>query len=429
MSKKFDIIIVGAGIGGATLALALACSSTAHFITVLESSSVITELGAGIQVTPNFTRILTQLGLGNSLAAVGVQPQYMRQVRWEDGKTLTHFNVNADDRMEGLFGYKYWHVHRKDLHRLLYEKVLQRGVVVKPGVKATSWEHGSDGREIVHCDDGTIYEADLVVGADGARSLMADLVTGHKVQSMATGDSAYRALLPAAVMDAPEFASLELRKYATTWLGPGRHIVSYYVCDGAFYNIVIIVPDEPGEESWKKLGDMPALRKQFMNWDPRIKKLLGMIDESYVWKLRDRPSLSKWVHDEGNLVLVGDSAHPMLPYIAQGAASAAEDAMALATCLEFVVEGKRDLRSVLKVYESLRVPRTAHMRDAARANKEYFHLPDGPQQVIRDEALRADGLTGETPNQLNDVQKLKVLYSYDVKQEVVDHFRALDAKM
>ncbi|KAF4636494.1 hypothetical protein G7Y89_g1585 [Cudoniella acicularis] len=249
---------------GITQALALARSTAAH--SVLEASSTITKLGAGIQVTPNFTRILSQLGLQDALSAVGVQPQYLRQ------------------------------------------------------------PHG--------------------------KSVQVQIL------SIATDESVYRALVPAAAVDIPEFESLELQKYATTWLGPERRIVAYYVCSGAFYNVAVLVPDEPGEKSWKKLGDMQQLRKQFEAWDPRIQQLLAMIDESYVWKLRDRPSLKKWVHDEGNLVLLGDSAHPMLPYIAQGAASAVEDAVALATCLEFVVEGKRDLRSVLKVYEALRVPRT-----------------------------------------------------------------------
>ncbi|KAH6681393.1 hypothetical protein B0J14DRAFT_694940 [Halenospora varia] len=249
MSQKQDIIIVVAGIGGITLALALARSTAAHSITILESSSTITELGAGIQVTPNFTRILNQLDLEDALSEVGVQPQYLRQVRWEDGKTLTQFKVNADSRMENLFGYKYWHVHRKDLHRLLYEQALKQGVVVKPGVRVTGWKQGADGRGNVVCEDGTICMVDLVVGADGARSLMADLVIGEKVQSIATGDSAYRALLPAAAVEIPQFQSLELRKYATTWLGRERHVVSYYVCGGKFYNVVIVVPDEPGEES------------------------------------------------------------------------------------------------------------------------------------------------------------------------------------
>ncbi|OBT64250.1 hypothetical protein VE03_06886 [Pseudogymnoascus sp. 23342-1-I1] len=306
---------------------------------------------------------------------------------------------------------------------MLYDKAIQNGAVVLAGKRAVGYEHLPTGRGVVNCADGSRFEGSLVVGADGQRGLMKDIVAGEMVESEATGDAAYRALLPAEVMDDPIFASLELRKYATTWLGPGRHLVSYYVSGGAYYNVVILVPDNPGEESWKKIGDMNALRKQFVDWDPRVQKLLELVDNSYVWKLRDRPALKRWLHPEGNLVLLGDAAHPMLPYVAQGAASAVEDAAALATCLDFINEKTgRDLRNVLNVYESLRKPRTQGMREAARRNMEYFHMPDGIEQQDRDAALSAEATSGSTPNQLNDAEKLKEMYGYDVVKEVKKHF-------
>jgi salicylate hydroxylase len=159
-------------------------------------------------------------------------------------------------------------------------------------------------------------------------------------------------------------------------MGPERHIVGYYVCGGSMYNLVILVPDEDGVESWKTPGDMVKLREQSKDWDPRVRKILSMVSESLIWRLRDRQALEGWLNPERNLVLLGDAAHPMLPYIAQGASSAIEDAVALATCLDFV-DGKKGIRDVLKVYEELRILRTLRMRDSARANEEYFHFPDG----------------------------------------------------
>lgn len=357
----------------------MALAEAGHRVIVFESSTELGEIGAGIQVTPNLTRILTRWGLGAQLRKHGVQPPYIRQVRWSNSKCLTKFPVNAGDKMKNSYGSEYFHIHRNDLHRMLLGRARELGVTVFIGKTVVSYEYLQSGskRDQVTLKDGSKHVADLIIAADGIRSTLSSYVVGEPVQSSPTGDSAYRALLTKEQMAHPELADLELSTYATSWIGPNRHIVGYYVSGGDYYNLVVIVPDEQaGEESWKLRGDMGKLRSQFEDWDPRIRLMLSMIDKSFIWKLRDRPALKRWVHPRGNLVLLGDAAHPMLPYIAQGAASAAEDAVALVACLKYATK-QGSIRDVLKVYEALRLPRTQAMRDKAQANREYYHYPDG----------------------------------------------------
>jgi salicylate hydroxylase len=365
------------------LAAAVSLSLSGHRVTVFESSTDIGEIGAGIQVTPNFTRQLSRWGLGARMAECAVAPDRMRQMRWEDSKLLTWFPVNENQTMERTFGERYYHIHRADLHCMLAERAKELGVVVKVSKRVLGYkfdERNREGDDVrkkeVLIMEGDEVRCDLVVAADGNRSTLNEFVNGEKVKSIPTGDSAYRALLTAEQVADPAFDEWELGKGGISWIGPGRHIVGYYVRKRQFYNLVVLVPDEEGEESWKMPGNVESLRKQFMDWDPRIQRILSMVKESYVWKLRDRPALKTWLHPQGNLVLVGDSAHPMLPYIGQGASSAVEDAAALAACLKHV-SNARSVRECLTVYESMRLPRTRWMRNASRRNRDYFHMPDG----------------------------------------------------
>ena len=347
-------------------------------MTVLEAADEVSEIGAGIQVTPNFTRILYRWGLAERLASVGVQPQWTYHRRWKDGTTLTAFRLNADKRMENLFGVPYYHVHRPDLIQMLHDRALELGVVVKSHCSVIGYTHdAATSLEQVQTQNGELYTADLLVAADGIRSIFNGIVLGSPVPSVPTGDSAYRGLLTAEQMSDRAFADLDVRPNSTSWFGPNSHVVMYFVRSAELYNVVIIVPDEEGEESWKVKGDMEKLRKRFHDWDPRLRRLLDLIPESYVWKLRDRPALDRWLHKEGNVVLLGDAAHPTLPYIAQGAASACEDAAVLVECLEYAKAKGPGLRPALEVYQRLRIPRAHKMREMARHNQAYFHLPDG----------------------------------------------------
>jgi salicylate hydroxylase len=402
-------------------------------VTILEAAKQLSEIGAGIQVAPNMTKILHRLGCEQGLALLGTAPKSVRQLRWSDATELTRFSLNDDDghgvgRMEREFGYIYYYAHRADLQSMLLSRATELSVNILTDCHVFEYEYqsqlpGQDSLpEVLLSSEGHHFRADLVIAADGARSRLTKFVIGQDLPARPTGDCAYRALIPRElVMAEPTLQDLHIEDGTMVWLGPGRHVVGYFVRGGSAYNIVALVPEDGGtavqEESWKILGDVTELQKQFQYWDPRLRSIIGLVDHSYVWSLRERPMLDRWLHPKGNLVLLGDAAHPMLPYVGQGAASAMEDSVALAECLRHGVAHGWELRKSMQVYEDIRRPRTNHMREAGQKNRDYFHLPDGPEQLVRDAALAEESDTGKTPNQLNDMSKLREMYGYDIFEE------------
>ncbi|CAK7215961.1 hypothetical protein SBRCBS47491_002669 [Sporothrix bragantina] len=437
MSRPLNVVIVGAGIGGlaAAVAISRAVKPTPK-ITILEAAKELSEIGAGIQVAPNMTRVLVdRLGLGDAMAQHGVVPRYVRQLRWQDSTELTRFNLNGDDgddRCMRAFGHRYYYLHRCDLQSMLLTRATELGAEIVTSAVAVHYEHTTGGnedgeKESVTCVDGRTFTADVVIAADGARSRLSAFVLGARVPVTPTGDSAYRATLPReAVLDDPDLASLGFENGAVVWLGPGAHVIGYLVRGGSVFNMVILVPDCPGqvnEETWKLKGDPEQLRLHFEGWDWRLRKLLSKIDVTYLWNLRDRPMLERWLapgteEDGGNLVLLGDAAHPMLPYAGQGAASAAEDAVALAECLAHATNKAWPLRKALTIYQHVRRPRTDSMRMAGQLNREHFHMEDGPGQQERDRKMNEASDSQKQPSQLNDPEKLQALYGYDIYAEI-----------
>lgn len=418
MSRPLQVVIVGAGIGGKTtskdldlplpssppldyseadivafsgvsaaVATAIAGITPKPAITVLEASRELGEIGAGIQVSPNLTRILTEFGLEAKLAQHGTLPLFVRQIRWENGAELTRFGLNEHDRFENAFGSKYYYIHRADLLDMLVGRARELGVTILTNHDVVRYEHAVDDAnslppEKVVCKNGLEFHADVVVAADGAKSRLCEFVLGQRVPAIPTGDSVYRALLPSDQLDEDILESLQLDKGSVIWLGPQSHVVGYFVRGGSFYNIVAVEPDDQtDEETWKLPGDPERLRTYFERWDPRLRRMLAKVDVSYIWNLRDRPMLDRWLHPEGNMVLLGDSAHPMLPYVGQGAASAVEDAAALSESLKYAVEHGVALRTVLDVYQEVRRPHTHAMREAARKNRGYFQMADGKPYI------------------------------------------------
>lgn len=284
--------------------------------------------------------------------------------------------------MERLYGYPHYHIHRADFQLILLNRAQENGVSVEVNTKVMGFEPAKSAKEkdSVVTNHGVRLTADLIIAADGLRSSLKTIVLGEAAESVPVGDSAYRALLPASYLEDPAFDGLDMKGNLTVWLGPDRHVVSYWVKDLEVLNMVIIVPDDntSEEENWRAQGDVKKMRDAFEGWDWRLRRLLDLVDSSYIWRLRDRNALKTWVHPEGNLALLGDSAHPMLPYAAAGAASAAEDAAALAECLDHVGgDGGRSIKDALRVYEAIRVPRATQMVEQSRANRKLFHMHDG----------------------------------------------------
>jgi len=216
----------------------------------------------------------------------------------------------------------------------------------------------------------------------------------------------------------------------TAWVGPHRHVVGYCIRARKEYNLVLVHPDDGSVESWEAEGSAEKMRRDFEDFEPRVRKLLSLVPSTLKWKLVDRAPLDNWIDQSGTVVLMGDAAHPMLPYRAQGAAMAIEDAAVLGNLLS-KVSSRDELKPLLRGFFDLRHPRTSMVQSSARLNQKIFHLPDGPEQEERDRKMRAamqteleaiekgsERLLWEgSPNQLADRAKNIELYGYDADRE------------
>lgn len=360
--------IVGGGIAG--LATAIACRRVGHDVTVFEQSRALADVGAGIQMSPNASRLLRAWGVADRLGTLPVRPEAVEQRRWEDGRVL--YRMQLADEVESAFGAPYHNVHRADLVSALVATLGAEYVHVAARVTDVKAEG------TVHLDDGMTLRFDAVVGADGIHSVVRRCIVGD-LPSRFSGHVAYRALV-----DGDAARRLGWGLIVTAWMGPRAHLVTYYVRGAQLMNIVAIVEDEVWtEESWSAPGDPASLCAAFSEWAPDAGRLLSLVDSTFRWALHDRLPLDSW--GTGRATLVGDACHPMLPYVAQGGAMAIEDAAVLAAVLEDC--SITDVPAALARYESIRRQRTSDVQAAARSNAVGFHLPDGPDQEKRDAML------------------------------------------
>ena len=275
------------------------------------------------------------------------------------------------------FGHPWYTVHRADLHALLVGAL--DGDVVATDRCLTGLDDTGGGVRLTFAD-GTTTTADAVVGADGIHSQVQAELFGPS-RPRFTGNTAFRGLVPAG-----DVADLGIPVTTNGVLGPGRHFVCYYVASGRLLNWVAIAPSESWTlESWTAPASVDDALAEFDGWAPVVRRLISMAGHGgrtvYRWALNDRDPLPEW--GRGRVTLLGDAAHPMLPFLAQGAAQAIEDAAVLARCVERVA----DLPSALRAYEDLRRERTARVQLGARRNSVVFHLPDGQEQATRDARL------------------------------------------
>jgi salicylate hydroxylase len=365
--------IVGGGIGG--LAAALSLQRAGIEAVVYEQASALGEVGAGIQISPNASRVLHQLGLADSLARVAVRPVTGDLRRWEDWSLLT--SQPLGEHVEAQYGYPYYHVHRAHLHALLADQLPVETVRLEH--RCVGVEVGTGGAKLWF-EGGSRERCDIAIGADGIRSFVREALLGPQAPRY-SGVTAWRGLVPA-----ERVADLHLPVASTAVLGAGRHFVHYYVAAGRLVNWVAVAPSETWMlESWTAPGDVEEALDDFAGWTPVVRRLIGEVSESalFRWALYDRDPLLRW--GDGPVTLLGDAAHPMLPFMAQGAAQAIEDGSVLARCLARI----GDPIEALRHYEDLRRDRTARVQLAARQNAVLFHLPDGPEQQERDTRLKA----------------------------------------
>ncbi|MFJ9433235.1 FAD-dependent monooxygenase [Streptomyces sp. NPDC101490] len=367
--ERPHVSVVGAGIGGLTLAGAL--SSLGVPYTVYEQTRRLAEVGAGVQLSPNAVRPLLRLGLGRLLRERAVAIDAM-EVRGWSGRPIARTPLGAE--CERMFGAPYYTVHRAHLHDALLSLVdagsLRLGERLS-GARETP--EGPDGVRLTF-EDGTVRGADLVVGADGIHSTVREAFRRDAPEFAGLG--IYRGLVP--VDRLPDAARAPLVRL---WLGPGGHFVCYPVAAGEYLSFAATVPmaASPGE-SWSVKGDPEELRRVFGGWTGLVADVVGAVESTLQWALHDRPPLDVW--SSRRMTLLGDAAHPMLPFMAQGANQAVEDAMDLAACL--ADPGTATTGARLDRYQALRIPRTAEIQRGSRGNAGILHLPDGPAQRRRD---------------------------------------------
>ena len=370
------IAIVGGGIGG--LAAAGFMHRAGLDVTVYEQAPQLGEVGAGVVISPNGVRMLRSLGQLERFLETAVQIEIGWEFRrWHDGRVLSSEQMS---RCEQLYGDRSYFTHRADLLDAVRASVPPERV--RLGARCVGVDARTDGATLRFAD-GSRAEADVVVGADGVHSVIRGAVTTPGPAEY-SGMCAYRALVPAE--DAPAFARQPVH---TLWIGPDHHLVHYPVSSGRKINIVAFAPaGDFRDESWSTFGTVDEMLNEFAGWDDRLLELVRHAGRPGRWALLDRPPLHRW--SNARITLLGDAAHAMFPFFAQGAVQAMEDAASLAICLAtHVSEPER----ALDIYQTIRIPRAARIQNMSHARKDINHLPDGPQQQARDAELgRGDAL-------------------------------------
>ncbi len=346
-----DVVIVGAGVAG--LATALAMARRGVDVVVLERADALTEVGAGLQITPNGVAVLRALGLDGDLRRAGLAAEAVELRRAEDDRRVVRMELGGRDWVL---------VHRARLLELLATSARRAGVRIETGASVAGVTDSTSGGQLVMAD-GSTREADLVVGADGLRGCTRSAL-GDAEEARFTGQVAWRALVPGR---GPAVAEVHM--------APGRHVVTYPLAGGLRNLVAVEARRAWTSEGWSTPGDPEDMRRRFSGVSQRLAGLLDEVRDVYVWGLHRHDVARRW-HGR-HVVLAGDAAHPTLPFLAQGANMALEDAWALADCVATL-----PLQRALSVYEGRRRTRAARIVAAAGTNAWVYHMWRGPQRRV-----------------------------------------------
>lgn len=379
-----NIVIIGAGIGGLAAAVSIKKEDPRHHVVILEAANEIKPVGAGIQINANATRILRYWGLEEELSRYAAEPEVANFRRYSDGRVIGSVDLRE---FRERYNSQFWNFHRANLHRVLLEAAVRHGAKLLTQKTVCDVEFDA-GR--VHCRDGSTYEADLIIGADGVNSSLRDKFSGHEDPPRLSGDLAFRLLVPGSVLkqSADKFRDLLYHPKVNYWVGPNAHLVCYPLRDGEYLNMVLLVPDTLGESD-SKYGQSSTreLREYFKDFDPFVNEILAHVEdtaEMVTWRLAIRDKIPSW--SRGKFVFLGDAVHASLPYLSQGAGMCIEDACVLGRVLADVRNPDQVAMSI-KAYETARIGRTGRLVEAATHHQYYWHLPDGAEQAVRDAAI------------------------------------------
>ncbi|MEL6933083.1 MAG: FAD-dependent monooxygenase [Pseudomonadota bacterium] len=382
--KDLNIAVIGAGIGG--LAVALAFAHRGAQVTVYEQATEISEVGAGIQISPNGFVVLDALGLGEAIESAAVQADAVI-LRNHHGKKVVRLDLSS-------YGAGAYHLlHRADLIHILLQGARHHGVDIETGccVQSVNCERG-----ILQLQDGKMINADLVIGADGVHSRLRAQINGVAEPEF-TGQVAWREVVP------NDGQSKDIDLY----MGPRRHLVSYPLRDLKQRNIVAVQERSAwASDSWSQVDRPEVLRQAFSDFGPEVKNILARVKQPNLWGLFVHPVAPRW--HKGSAVLLGDAAHPMLPFLAQGANMALEDAWVLAN----LVAQENDLTEAFFRYQDARLFRTRRVVNAARKNARKYHIASAQLRFAAHTALKIGGLIA--PRAVT--KQFDWLYSYDATQ-------------
>jgi len=368
------IVIAGAGIGG--LAAALALRARGHDIVIMDKVRALSEVGAGLQLSPNACAVLDRLGVLEALKPYAFAPDRLTIRSGATNRQLA--TVQFGDYLKTRHGYPFWEIHRADLQKVLLEKVQANGIEVWLGSEVTDLELTPYDHLVCMFQDQEVtgnLRCKALIGADGVWSRTRRLVPAHE-NARYSGQVAYRALVP--VESVPE----RWRREAGIWLHKDAHLVHYPVRGGRELNIVALAEESWQDETWSAKADKETMLKIFRSWPTEVRNLLNIPDKWLKWALCSVDASGPWTH--GHVALLGDAAHAMLPFMAQGAAMAIEDAAVLAAHLPAEAD---NIPAALRAYERQRKSRVERVQRISLGNARTFHY-SGALAFARDTFLR-----------------------------------------
>ncbi len=384
MSRNLRIAIIGGGIGG--LAAACALRERGFEVDVYEKAPELREAGAGLQLGPNAVKVLDALGFGRELRSFACEPPDMVSLEWYDGSLRYRQPLGRGARER--FGASYLTAHRADLYGLMIGRMRGAGVHL-----------GEVCREVVNVgstavakfESGLEIEADVVIGADGIRSRVREVLFGDD-KPRYTGQLGWRALLPMELVPkgVGPGRNISLREDFVGFLGPKGHVIMYPIRGGSVLNFFAgYFLDEWAEESWTVPSSPAEMVAAFAGWDEQLLEMMSKVEHCHKWGLCDRDPLPRW--SEGRVTLLGDAAHPMMPTLAQGAAISLEDAYAIARHID---AGAHDPEQALAAYEHERQPRASRVQLLARQQYLNNKMVPSPPPISRDWIFIHDASTG-----------------------------------
>ncbi|KAI1734120.1 hypothetical protein F4680DRAFT_471418 [Xylaria scruposa] len=379
----FSFLVVGCGLSG--LASALAIAQAGHHVTVFERSAELQEIGAGIQLSPNATRLLQQWGVLEEVLKYADRPEggTFRSYR---GDVLSKSPPVSDPQL--VSNAPYIVIHRADLLRALLSGTGKQRIKIKLGSEVKEIDFNSPSLRLT---TGEVYEADVILGADGERSRCRGSLLGHADPPYSPGDVVYRISVPTRNITEDHMAwDLKRRSSVNFWMGPGGHVVSYLIHHDTLNIVLVYAEGTNGSPMYgPQEGDLEEFRNKISDWDPVLHELIKVEGSVCTkWTLFQIREPIQWRHKSGRFVLIGDAAHAILPCLAQGAAQAFEDAGVLGAIFSQSME-RDQIPDALRVFEEVRKPRASDVRHRTLDQKAMFALADGPDQEKRDARLHA----------------------------------------